>query len=517
MKPSLEKLQKFFKLEATRGYDNHAVLGGLERMLDIWESEARADELPEDIIVAVTARIRDYARLSPKSRSEVLEGIWRRIHQGSTSQKMPSQTDQEEEPSEETATPLPPEPDTGVHPEQPENKIEQQIDIEQEAPQQDGSESLESAEPAALNASVTVITGIGVRTAQTLERLGLLTLKDMLYFFPRRYDDYSQLKTINRLQYGEVVTVMGTVKSVNTRQLQGGKVTLLEAIISDGSGSIRINWFNAAWMAKQLRVGIQVVVSGKIDQYLGRLVMSHPQMELLERQQLHTNRIVPVYPLTAQVKQRWLRRQINQVVSYWANRVQDPLPKEIRNETQLIDLSEALLQIHLPDSWDKLKEAQSRLAFDEIFLLQLGMLAQKHACQDRDATVFETSDAWLNTQIEQLPFKLTNAQQHALTDLRHDLASGRPMNRLIQGDVGSGKTVVAALGIALVTQHGSQAALMAPTSILAEQHYKNLLRTLAGQESQGLEGAGIQTPLSPNQIRLMVGATSESEKQEMEL
>ncbi|MFC1878724.1 ATP-dependent DNA helicase RecG [Chloroflexota bacterium] len=513
MKASLEKLQKYFKLEATRGYDNNAVVGGLERMLENWESDARADELPEEIIKAVVARIRDYSRLSPKSRAEVLEGIWRRIQQGSTS---PQPTAPQEETASAQAEEIVDEAATPEEPDKSDIQGMQEPEIDPQTHQQDEIEDQLSGEPAALNASITVIAGIGVRTAQIMERLGLMTLKDMLYFFPRRYDDYSQLKTINRLQYGEIVTVIGTVESITTRKLRGGKVTVVEAVVSDGSGSLRANWFNQAWKAKNLRSGTQVVLSGKIDQYLGRLVINHPEMEYLERQQLHTNRIVPVYPLTAQIKQRSLRKQINQVSSYWAPRVQDPLPKKIRQEAGLIDLPDALLQIHLPDSWEKLKAAQSRLAFDEIFLLQLGMLSQKHAWQAREARVFETTDAFLGQQLRRLPFKLTTAQQHALADVRRDLASGRPMNRLIQGDVGSGKTIVAALGIALVTQNGSQAALMAPTSILAEQHYQNMLTTLAGQGKQISAGqTGSQYPLSSGQIRLMLGATPELEKQEI--
>ena len=515
MEASIEKLQKFFRLEAERGYDNHAVLGGLERMLDRWEAEARADELSEDLIEAVVSRIRDYARLSPNSRAEVLEGLWRRLQQRSTEITPDSQQTQEAKATQEQA------PEQSHPPQETTSEAESQTQeastpSEEEEPKGDEPEEPAPQEPAALYAPVTVISGIGARTAQSLERLGLTTLKDMLYYFPRRYDDYSQLKPINRLQYGEVVTVIGTIQNINTRKIKGGKVALVEVMVSDGSGLLRVNWFHQAHMAKRLRIGTQVVLSGKIDQYLGRLVMNHPEMELLERQQLHTNRIVPVYPLTAQVKQRWLRRQINQVVTYWAHRVEDPLPNDIRQAADLVNLPEALLQIHSPDSWEHLKTARNRLAFDEIFLLQLGLLGQKRAWQDRDARVFQTVESWLQEQLKRLPFQLTGAQQQALADVRKDMASGRPMNRLIQGDVGSGKTIVAALAVALVTQHDSQAALMAPTSILAEQHYKSLLKTLAGVRNQSpdsVETAGY--PLRPDQIRLMVGATPESEKQEI--
>ncbi len=340
-------------------------------------------------------------------------------------------------------------------------------------------------EPAALDASVKVLPSVGPKHAQTLGHLGLYTLRDMLYYFPRRYDDYSQLKPINRLWYGEVVTVIGSVQSVTTRQARSGQVQVVEALVSDGTGALRATWFNQPWVAKRLHNGMQVALSGKIDQYLGRLVINNPELEPLEQQQLSTNRIVPVYPLTAQITQRWIRRLMNQVVTQWAPRVRDPLPESLRRSAGLVELSTALLQIHYPDSAERLKAARHRLAFDEIFFLQLGVLRQKRTWQERTGRVFSTSDEWLASQNERLPFPLTNAQQRAIQDICADLQSGTPMNRLLQGDVGSGKTIVAAMAIAMVTRHGAQAAIMAPTSILAEQHYHSLraLLTPAGEAS----------------------------------
>lgn len=503
MKPSLENLQKFFKLEAERGYDNHAVLGGLERMLDHWEAQARTDEISEELIVAVSTRLRDYSRLSPASRAEVLDGIWRRVQDNITQPTGPKPPEAESPPLHSDLASV----------ETDELDAESIITPEIKPPIPKPSPA--AGEPAALDAPVTVLSGIGERNATTLERLGLRTLRDMLYHFPRRYDDYSQLKTINHLQYGETVTIIGTVQNVRTRKLSGGRRNVVEAVVSDGSGAIRLNWFNQAWRAKNLRPGTQVVLSGKIDQYLGRLIMNHPEMELLDRKQLHTNRIVPVYPLTANVKQRWLRRQINQVVSYWAPRVQDPLPENLRRSAELLNLPNALLQIHAPDSWDDLRAARERLAFDEIFLLQLGMLQQKTAWQELSARNFTVGDDWLHNQLARLPFKLTSVQENALQDIRNDLASGHPMNRLIQGDVGSGKTVVAAMAFAIVNLHGSQAALMAPTSILAEQHYKNLQGMLSGNPDAGDSALHEAPLLQPDQIRLLVGATPEAEKRDI--
>ncbi len=389
------------------------------------------------------------------------------------------------------------------------------------APRRSPERNLPPEEPEALNASVTVLPGVGPKNAQTLARLGLITLRDMLYYFPRRYDDYSQLKPINRLVYGEEVTVIGTIQSVNTRSIRGGRFQVVEAITTDGTGALRLNWFNQPWVGKRLRYGAHVVVSGKIDQYLGRLVMNNPEWEPVDQQQLSTNRIVPVYGLTANITQRWLRKMQNSVVEFWAPRIPETLPASLRNSAGLVPISQAILQTHFPDSWEDLAAARYRLAFDEILMLQLGVLKQKKTWQEQKADVFEVVDSWIEEHVSNLPFQLTNAQQRVLEDIRHDLAAGRPMNRLLQGDVGSGKTIVAALAIIMVAKTGAQTAVMAPTSILAEQHYHSLVNVLArekvlsGEPPVEHEDAAIPTPLNETEIRLMIGATPESEKDEI--
>lgn len=548
MKSSLQKLYKFFKLEAEHSYNNRAVIGGLERMLAPWEPEARLDNLPEDLIRAVSSRLRDYERLSPASRRESLDGLWKRIQREAGEpipelalplplEKLPpaerpetQAADEKIPPRIETRPPIPiPQPSVGV-----ETAVQARPDqaakestpgAADSAPAVSSPEPADSkpvkpaaqepahtfaparrppapeTPPAALNAPLTVLSGVGPKHASTLARLGLNNLGDMLYNFPRRYDDYSKLKPIRQLWYGEVVTVIAVVQSVNTRYLRGGQSRLVEAIVSDGSGALRATWWNP-YVAKRLHIGMQVALSGKVEQYLGRLVISNPELEELDQQNLSTNRIVPVYPLTSQITQRWLRRLMHQVVTYWAPRVHETIPEDIRSAAGLMPLAHAILQAHFPDSLDQLQSARQRLAFDEIFLLQLGVLRQKRQWQDRTAQTFEVPDDWLAEQVNRLPFPLTSAQQRSIVDVRSDLASGRPMNRLLQGDVGSGKTVIAALGSAIVCRSGSQAAVMAPTSILAEQHVRSFSGLLAGV-------------LPPEAVRLMIGATPESEKAEI--
>ncbi|MBI4772378.1 MAG: ATP-dependent DNA helicase RecG [Chloroflexi bacterium] len=349
--------------------------------------------------------------------------------------------------------------------------------------------------------------GVGPGTARKLEGLGLFNLGHMLYYFPRRYDDFTRLKTINRLAYGDEVTVIGNVEDIRLRPIRRGAAKMVEALVGDGTGSLRVTWFNQPWITRTLRAGMQIKLQGKVDQYLGQQQMNSPEWEPLEPEELVSGRIQPVYPLSAGVNGKWLRRQMETVVNYWANRVVDPVPESIRVSADLLDLANALKHIHIPGDWDLLHEARQRLAFDELLLLQLGVLAQKRDWQGAEGLPVQVPDEWLGRFVGALPFPLTSAQERALAEVRADMATGRPMNRLLQGDVGSGKTVVAAAGLALAARAGAQGALMAPTSILAEQHYHSLTALLAGE--------GAPAGLAPHEIRLLLGATPAAEKAEI--
>ncbi len=499
MQSSLEKLRKFFRLEHQNGYNDTAIIGGLARMLDFWESEARNEGIHEDIIQAVGQHLRSYASLSPEARAESLKGLWKRIGERypEATQK-PTTRAPRSQPRPASVKPASPAEAGRPAPSQPERRPAPSPGRAEVAPG-----GVTSATPAALHAELTVLQGVGPRHAQTLSKLGLHTLGDMLYYFPRRYEDYSQLKPIRELFYGQHVTVIGAVKSVQSRPIRGGQAQLVEAILSDGSGALRLSWFNQPWMVNRLHPGDAIAVSGKVEQYLGRLVMNNPDFEPVEAENLHTNRIVPIYSLTEKITQKWLRGIMNQVVTYWAPRLADHLPESVRQVANLPTLGEAILQAHFPDSQDKLKAARKRLAFDEVFFLQMGVLRQKRDWQSVTARIFDVPEEWMEARIQALPFQLTGAQQRALDDILVDLGSGRPMNRLLQGDVGSGKTVVAALAVAIVANAGAQAAVMAPTSILAEQHFRNFSSLLTGEN-------GI---LPQSAIRLLIGDTPEAEKE----
>jgi ATP-dependent DNA helicase RecG len=495
MQPSIEKLLKFFKLEADRGYDNRAIVGGLEKILPNWEAEARTNNIPEEAIQMVRSRIGEYSA-TPEKRETALKEVWVFIgtSTGMSEQEVNSLTFTSHR---KEATPSSPEKSSG--------RTNQYSNNKSRPLPASGHSTQQPQVRLGLSAPLTVIQGIGPKYTETLAHLGLNSLEDLLFYFPRRYDDYSQLKPISRIFYRDDVTVIGSIKSVAARPIRGGRFTLTEAVITDGSGDLRLTWFNQPWIANRFHEGMQIVVSGKVDQYLGRLIMNNPEWEPLDQEQLNTNRIVPVYPLTASVTQRWLRRIMYQTVSYWSGKVEDFVPQSIKQANNLPDLSSALQEVHFPANQEKLQASRQRLAFDEIFLMQLGVLRQKQAWQNMTGTPFKKDDEWINRQIAKLPYQLTNAQKKVLADLRIDLASGSPMNRLLQGDVGSGKTIIAALIAAIVTSEGSQAAFMAPTGILAEQHYRTLSKLLADPIDES-------ALLKPDQICLLVGDTTASER-----
>ncbi|MFN8434264.1 MAG: ATP-dependent DNA helicase RecG [Anaerolineales bacterium] len=519
MQPSLEKLRKFFRLEHENKYENTAIIGGLAKMLDYWEGEARADGVAEEVIQAVVSRLRAYEKLNPTGRADSLKGLWKRISEtypeagqkpkAPPQPQRPNPQPQRPQRSDEEAKPKADQAEQAAVQNQsqpkPHPQHHQQKQQRPNSPQrfEAATSAKHSQTPAALGANLTVLNGVGPKNAESLAKLGMQTLGDMLYFFPRRYEDYSLLKPIQDLMYNDVVTVLGTIQSVHNRPIRGGKQSIIEVIISDGTGSLRVSFFNQPWLLNRFKAGDAISVSGKIDQYLGRIVMNSPDWENVEMESLSTNRIVPIYSLTEKITQKWLRNQMKQVVTYWAPAVVDALPETTKRDAQLVSLGEALTQVHFPDSQARLKLARERLAFDEIFYLQMGVLRQKRDWQVVEGKRFTTSDEWLGARLAALPFTLTSAQQEALNDIRSDLNSGKPMNRLIQGDVGSGKTVIAALGASVVVSTGAQAAIMAPTSILAEQHYRNFSNLLAGENGF----------LQKEEVRLLVGNTPESEKE----
>jgi ATP-dependent DNA helicase RecG len=501
MQRSIEKLYKIFKLEAEFNYTNKAVVGGLEKLIERWQGEARAEGLSEDKIQSVASILNQYTHLSIPERAQAIKKVGHILDNPGI--KYLSEPEIQSQPAQIK--------DTGKL-QRDQSKNTPQSVRQGRISTQKRRDSLppvpSTAVPENLSSHTTIVRGIGQKQAELLAKIGVNTVEDMIYYFPRRYDDYSELKLIKDLIYGEEVTIIAWVKSINTFTSRNKNRKIIQVLVSDKTGTIQLMWFNQDYHLRYLRTDMFLSISGKIEQYMGRLVMYHPDYEPIDQQQLNTKRIVPVYSLTARLSQRWLRRVMFSVLTYWAPKIPEFMTEYILEDANLMDLSTALKEIHFPENHTNLKKAHYRLAFDEIFLLQLGVLRQKYEWTNQEGREYKVDDNWLEKRVSHLPFQLTNSQIKVLAEIRQDLESGGPMNRLLQGDVGSGKTVIAALGISIVVNTGAQAAYMAPTSILAEQHYTNLKRLLATPEDES-------TVLNENQVRLLIGDTPAREREEI--
>ncbi len=356
----------------------------------------------------------------------------------------------------------------------------------------------------ALSRPVTELRGVGPGMAKMLEKLGIYTINDLLYYRPRRHDDYTSLESIAKLvpNPDKLVTVIGTVIHTEIRIGRGNRKDFF-MVLDDGTARMGITFFGRHFMIRQVKKGHQVVVSGVVSIFGRQVQMTNPEWEPLENENLHTVGIVPVYPLTEGLSGRSLRKLIKNAIDYWSERIPDFVPEGTLERTELGDLGWALKNLHFPEGWDHLTHANKRLAFDELLTLQLAMLANRREWQSVPAQPLDVSDEYLTTFMQAVfPYPLTGAQKRAIEDVRRDVAQPRPMNRLLQGDVGSGKTAVATVVIAMALSQGKQAALMVPTSILAEQHYKGISETLSKMP-------GDRKPV----VALLTGALSSSERQ----
>lgn len=328
-----------------------------------------------------------------------------------------------------------------------------------------------------IKGSVSTINGIGPKMAEKLEQIEIRTIEDLLFAFPRRYDDYTLMLPLNKLQPGKTMTAVGTVRNAIVIKGKRG-VEVLNVTIDDGSGILAASFFGQPYLRTRFEPGTQVVFSGKVDLFNGRVTMNNPEWELLEREALHTRAIVPVYPLTKGLTSHNMRKFTRAALDQWASQLPDFMPESVLDRVNLADLGWAIQQMHFPSSWDMLEHARRRLMFDELILLQLGVLRNRREWQSMPGEPMIVGDDWIEWFESGLPFALTGAQQRAIQAIREDMERPVPMNRLLQGDVGSGKTAVAAAAMTIAVASGFQAAILAPTAILAEQHYRSLSRLI---------------------------------------
>lgn len=318
-----------------------------------------------------------------------------------------------------------------------------------------------------LAASVTALPGVGGVMESHLQKLGITSIFDLLYHLPFRYEDRSLISTIDRLQPGEEVTIKATLESIKNAYTQKGKAMQV-AMVRDATKSIQVVWFNQIYLLRALKIGAHYSFFGKVDWFGKKLSLVSPDFELLDQQSsLHTGRIVPVYPETAGISSKWLRSKVN----YLLNRVD--LPPELASKSDLEN-------VHFPVKLEDVAPAKKRLAFDELFLLQLKSLSHKQKwAQIKLAHKLQATSHKIQEFITSWPFEPTNSQMQAIDEIVLDLQKDTPMNRLLEGDVGSGKTIVAATAIYTAHLNGYKSLLMAPTQILANQHFETLAKLLA--------------------------------------
>ncbi|MFA5359866.1 MAG: ATP-dependent DNA helicase RecG [Patescibacteria group bacterium] len=330
-----------------------------------------------------------------------------------------------------------------------------------------------------LGTDILNINRVGASTAKKLKKLGIETVRDLLFYFPFRYDDFTRLTPIDKLQAGVSANVVGQIELIQNKRSWKRKMNITEALISDNTETMKVVWFNQPFIAKNLYVGDKISLAGKVEESYGGLLMNSPVYEKITfGQGVHTQGLVPNYHLTANITHKQVRFLIKQVINL-SGQINDWLPTEVKKSAKLINLSEAVKKIHFPKDNLDIKKARERLAFNELFLIQLQSQLVKKSLSLSRAPIIKFKEQETKKFVDSLPFKLTDAQRKAAWEILKDLENNKPMSRLLEGDVGSGKTMVAIIAMLNTALNKKQAVLMVPTEILARQHYETVSKFLA--------------------------------------
>ncbi|MBI5877013.1 MAG: ATP-dependent DNA helicase RecG [Chloroflexi bacterium] len=474
-----ERLERILQHELRSGCGNRAVINGLESFVLVWREQSLAQSTGDDErarVGAIAAGLDGYAALEVPQREESLRRVLSMLADGGPVARAPTAASQ----PPQTPRPAAPPAAASARPVPPPRR--------ERAPAR-------AAPVANLSVPVTAVRGVAAANAVKLAKLGIATVDDLLNYYPRRHVDYSALKTIDHLVFGEDVTVIGTVTEVKTFETRRG-LRITDVTISDDTGAFIARYFQAPYLRQRLRPGHLISVSGRVGEHLGRIVMSAPEWELVQPDMLRSGKIIAHYRLTEGVYPRTFREIIRHAVDTFAGTAADHLPMGMRQRARLLDLPTTLRQIHAPESMQMLEKARRRLAFDEFLLIQMNVLRQRKQWQSQPALPLPGDEHALDPFIGGLPFPLTGAQQRVIDEIRRDMGQPIPMSRLLQGDVGAGKTVVAAAAAQVALHNGRQVAIMAPTEILADQHFRTFTRLFGGAVA----------------IRLLTGSQSKKEK-----
>ena len=489
MSLNAEPLRKILKFEHSKDYADSAVFGGLDKFLRNWAGQA-VKSITSPQLINRFHKLHlvnpNYASLTKQQRKEWVKAV------------LDFLTEEERKETKKSETKLTP----------PVNKLSPR----QRQPSVGTKHSIDSP--------ITVIRGISSSLATKFSKLGVKTVRDLLYFFPHRHLDYSQRKSVSQLTEGEEETIIANVWQAQEIRLGGRRST--SAVVGDETGNVRIVWFNNPYLAKKLATNTRIVVSGRVSLFNGRHVFESPEWELVEaRELIHTGRLVPLYPLTRGLRPRQVRKLMKGVIDQWAGQAEDFLPPGLKKRCNLLELPQAISQAHYPEDEAIKARARVRLAFDELFLLQLGVLSKKRNWQEsQPGNPFSVKASVLEAFLKSLPFELTTAQQKVLKELLADLEKPQPMSRLLQGEVGSGKTVVAIAALLIASDNGYQGAFMAPTEILAEQHFTTICQFLSRvgyQEEEKDYLCSYSGVLShPLTVALLIGDITQARKQELQ-
>jgi ATP-dependent DNA helicase RecG len=470
-------LQRVLVLERQQGFQDRAAVGGLADF--VRQQIERADAPARPVLLRVAEDLGNYGSADRRGREAAVAAALRSLLTGATPRPARPRVLPGGAPPQEQTIPAP------VPPERPKLSVVHR--------------------PEELDESVSRVKGVRKQWVDALARQGVTSIRDLLYYFPRTHYDYTERRSISRLRLGDRTTLVGTIENVrNNRTARGAVITT--ASISDDTGYVAVRWFNQPYLPQQLPVGARIAISGEPDVHNGFITFKPRDWELIEEADLtHAGRLVPIYPLTKGLFQKSLRRLIRSTVEGYASAVEEYLPPGLTESLRLPELGHAIRQYHFPDDEEQRAWAEQRLAFDELLLIQLGLLLRKRSWQQELPDVAVPVELDLDRQFrDSLPFALTHAQDAVLEEIYADLARPVPMSRLLEGDVGSGKTVVAAAALLQVANAGRQGVLMAPTEILAEQHARTLAGLLApfGVECHLLIGS------TPAKARKVVYAAS---------
>ncbi len=344
------------------------------------------------------------------------------------------------------------------------------------------------------------VKGVGQHLLAKFKVLGVSTCLDLINYYPRRYDDYSNITTISRIRPGELAVLKGVFKNISGRYVRRG-MHITEAIFSDDSGSVKIVWFNQPYREKFIDKKTEYLLAGKFEFNKMRLSIINPTIEKEKSFQVNVARIIPIYRETKGLKSTQIRKVIAELQPM-INKLPEILPADIVSGNQLISYADAISWIHYPKDSKQLALAKKRLSFDELFVLVYASLLNKRQFSKESGVEIEFDQDLAKKFVESLPFQLTNAQRKVIWQIYQDMQNKTPMNRLVEGDVGSGKTLVAAMAAIMVMKTGYQVVLMAPTEILARQHFNNLQRLLSSIDMS-------------HEVGLLVGSLKTSEKRQV--